>query len=284
MQSHRVKANGLVHHLLEWEGPSDRTVLILHGYLDMARSFQKVAAPIAQAGYRVIALDLRGYGESQWIPEGTYYYFPDYAADVALLLEALDCDRIHLVGHSMGGSVATLYAGTFPDRLQSLTLLEGVGLPPMDPDISPDRTLAWIEGLKRVRARSPKKLSSIDEATARMHRNHPTVPLEVIREVAAWSVRPVDDGFQFCFDPLHQTTSPGRFDAEGYESFIPRITCPVLLVDGGDVSNWPTLAERAARYPRAQHVSLEGAGHMMHWTQPDAVAWTLLEFLSEQQP
>lgn len=280
MRDRELVANGIRHHLIESDGPEGSEVVLLHGYLDLARSFEPVIKAVAAQGYRVIAPDFRGHGDSDRAPPGAYYHYMDYVADLDALFDALELRRAHLVGHSMGGGVATRFAGARPERVRSLCLLEGVGPPAMPAEVAPDRTTAWLDSLARLRRRAPRTLASLDEVVARMKISHPDVALETLRRVAELSVRALPEGgYVFRFDPLHQTISPMRFDAEASEAFCARITCPVLHLDGGSFAQWPELAARAALYPGAEVRTLEGAGHMMHWTRPDDTAAALVAFL-----
>ena len=176
----RIAANGLQHHLVEHPGGGRGTVVLLHGYLDLARSFEEVIAALGAAGYRVIAPDFRGHGDTDRIPPGAYYHAMDYVADLDALLDALALDRVHLVAHSMGGTVATRYAGARPARVASLALIEGVGPPAMPADVTPDRTALWLDGLKRARGRAPRPMGSLDEVVARMRVSHPSVPPDTL--------------------------------------------------------------------------------------------------------
>lgn len=275
-----VAANGMRHHVVEHPGDAARTVVLLHGYLDLARTYDRVIEALGAQGYRVIAPDFRGHGDTDRAPPGCAYHFVDYLADLDALLDALALPPAHLVGHSMGGGVASRYAGARPARVRSLALLEGVGLPAMPAEVAPDRTIAWLDGLARQRGRAPRVFPTLDAVVARMRPSHPAVDEGVLRRVAAQSVREVDGGLAFRFDPAQQVTSPMRYDAEAVEAFIPRIECPVLHVDGGDVSRWEELAARARRYPAATHATVPGAGHMLHWTRPDETAAALLAFLA----
>lgn len=280
-----VAANGLRHHLVEHPGGARGTVVLLHGYLDLAVSFAEVIAAVGAAGYRVIAPDFRGHGDTDRAPPGAYYHAMDYVADLDALLDTLALGRVHVVAHSMGGTVATRYAGARPGRVASLALIEGVGPPSMPADVTPDRTVAWLDGLKRLRDRAPRAMGSLDEAVARMRVSHPSVPAETLRTMAARATRPLDGGgLVFRFDPLHMTTSPMRYDAEAFEAFMARIACPVLTVDGGSLALYPELAERAARYPGVRSASVPGAGHMIHWTAPAALVDALLGFLDGHAP
>src|ERR1700730_12676501 len=106
-----VPANGMTHHVLEWTSHNaEATVLLLHGYMDAAATWDLVAPSLAAAGLRVLAPDLRGFGDAPRVPTGGYYHFPDYVFDVADLVDALVPPESPLlvVGHSMGGSIATL--------------------------------------------------------------------------------------------------------------------------------------------------------------------------------
>src|SRR5437762_3668322 len=107
MIEHRLLVRGMRHHVVEWPG-SGPTLMLLHGYLDHARIFDPLAAELA--GFRLLAPDLRGHGDTDWVPAGGYYYFPDYAADVHAIAHALATPPLALVGHSMGGGVASALA------------------------------------------------------------------------------------------------------------------------------------------------------------------------------
>jgi pimeloyl-ACP methyl ester carboxylesterase len=282
LREHSVSANGITHHVIEHPGDASRTVLLLHGYSDLARTFTRVIVGLGERGWRVVAPDFRGHGDTDRAPPGSYYHVPDYVADVVAVCNALAIERSHVVAHSMGGSVATYLAGAFPSRVRSLALLEGVGPPAMPAEVVPDRMAGWIEGVQRVRSRGARRMASLDDVIARMKLANPSVEAETLREVAAMSVRATEDGaWVFRFDPLHQTISPGRFDAEAFEAFIARIVCPVLLIDGGEVAGFEELMQRAERYPNARKVTLTGAGHMMHWTRPAELVDAVDAFLRE---
>ena len=109
-------ATGLNVHLLEW-GSGDHTVVLVHGFLDLAWGWAEVAATLAER-YHIIAIDQRGHGDSDWIGAGGYYHFFDYVADLEALCDALALPVIDLVGHSMGGMICGYFAGTRPARVR----------------------------------------------------------------------------------------------------------------------------------------------------------------------
>src|SRR5262245_3143415 len=124
----RVQANGLAHRVLEWAASgisradaSTSTVFLLHGFLDAAGTWDQVGRALAEDGFRFLGPDMRGFGDGDPAPAGSYYHFADYVADVAELIHALSpSEPVALVGHSMGGTIATLYAGAFPENVVRL--------------------------------------------------------------------------------------------------------------------------------------------------------------------
>ncbi|XXT15169.1 alpha/beta hydrolase [Sorangium sp. So ce429] len=277
------KVNGLelcVHRFRDGGArPTGLTLLLLHGFLDAGSTWDLVAEPLARAGHDVVAPDLRGFGRSARVGEGSYYYFPDYIADVAALVDALDPARLGVVGHSMGGAVAVYYAGACPGRVERLALLEGVGPPANAPELAVTRMETWLREMKRI-DRTPRRLSSMQDAIARLVANHARVPREVLVTRAPLLTREEPDGgLAWAYDPVHRTTSPMMFHAEAFNAFLERIACPTLVVSGGP-HGWhpPDEAERVARLARAEHVELPQAGHMMHWSAPSELAERLREF------
>lgn len=258
---------------------SGLTLLILHGFLDAGATWDRVAAPLAAAGHEVLVPDLRGFGQSGWVGAGGYYHFPDYVADVAALVDALSPARLGVVAHSMGGSIAVYYAGAFPARVERLALLEGLGPPHNEPELAVQRMQTWLHGLRRL-DRAPRPIASLEEATARLAEVHTLVPREALAARAAQLTRR-DEAGRLCWawDPLHRTTAPTPFSADGFKAFLRRITCPTLFVSGGP-SGWhvPDEDERIACLASHERFELPDAGHMMHWTQPEALAERLAGF------
>lgn len=279
MRRFRAQGNGLSLSVLVWEPHSAvrATCVLLHGFMDAAASFDLVAPALANAGYRVIAQDLRGFGESERVSGGGYYHFPDYVADVDALTASQIDGPFHLVGHSMGGTVATLFAGAKPERVTKLAVLEGVG--PLDhpEEMAPLRLRKWLDELK-----SPPKPQTMTEEDAlrRLVSVHARVPRDVlVTRIAHLASRNADGTLAWRYDPLHRTTSPMPFFAKVYGAFAARVACPVLYVTGGPLG-WrvPDEDTRVAAFAHATRVDLPDAGHMMHWTAPDALARALIEF------
>jgi pimeloyl-ACP methyl ester carboxylesterase len=264
--------------------PSGISLLLLHGIYDAGSTWDLVASTLARAGHDVLAPDLRGFGKSDWIGPGGYYHFPDYVADVAALVDEVNPSRLCVVGHSMGGSIAALYVATHPGRVERLALLEGIGPPAMPSSIAVDRMQAWLRDLKRI-DRAPRPLASMEDAVARLAANNSSVPHDVLVTRARLLTRMDASGrLIWAHDPLHKTISPATFRVEEFGEFLAKITCPTLLVSGG-ARGWqpPDAEERAGRIGGVvRRVDLPNAGHMMHWTEPAALARELIGFFGEQ--
>ncbi|HTJ82850.1 MAG TPA: alpha/beta hydrolase [Polyangiaceae bacterium] len=257
-----------------------RTVLLLHGFLDSGATWDLVAPHLAAAGFEVVAPDLRGFGASGRIPAGGYYYFADYIADVAALVDALAPAELSIVGHSMGGGVATLFAGVFPERVKKLAVLEGLGPMNDPPDLAVDRARRWLADVARI-DRTPRPLASLEDAVNRLAATHPRVDRAILETRAQkLTTRDAEGRLVWAYDPLHRTTSPTPFSAAAYASFLRAITAPTLFVGGGP-NGWhpPDESERLAHIREVRRVDFPEAGHMMHWTRPDELAAALLEHL-----
>lgn len=282
-RTHRVRGMGLDLNVLEWtESGARGTCVLLHGFQDVAWSWDHVAPALASLGYRVLAPDLRGFGDSGRVHESGYYYFPDYVFDLTELVDAMSpTESIALVGHSMGGNVATMFAGLHAERVRKLALLEGVGPPAFGEDMVIDRERAWIEGVRKTRSRGEKPMT-LEEIIRRLKIGHPEVRESILRSRAEQLSRRVgDDQYVWAFDPLHRTRSPIPFSIERWRAHAQRVTAETLCVGGGATGFHPEdEAARIAAFPNARAIEIEGAGHMMHWTKPEEVARVLCEFLA----
>jgi pimeloyl-ACP methyl ester carboxylesterase len=261
----RLRANGLMHHVLEW-GPEDAEAVVLcHGFLDLAFGFASLA-PLLQ-GRRVIALDFRGHGESDRVPAGAYYYFPDYVLDLHALLPQLS-DDFHLVGHSMGGTVCAMYASTH--RVRTLSLLEGIGVAQEDASRAHARLASWLA--QASAPPQPAELRDLDDAFKRLKQRHPQVADDFLRALAERSTSPHGAGLTWRFDPLHRTQSPLAFDAERFRLLLAKIEAPTLLLSGEHGYRPPDFDRRMAALRNHAHHVIAGAGHMLHWSHPVDVA------------
>jgi len=274
-------ATGLGANVLEWDTGSDHTVVLVHGFLDMAWGWERVVRAGLARDLHVIAPDMRGHGDSDRVGAGGYYYFLDYVADLASIVEELGRSRVSVVGHSMGGMIASYYAGVFPESVHRLALLEGIHAPEASP--GPARVRDWITSWRRVREHAPRTYASVQEAAARLRQHDALLREDLALELAQHGTRETSEGWVFKHDPLHLTRGPYPFRVDWAEPLWRAITCEVLLVDGGESRLHLASADRERRlacFPSARMATVPGAGHMMQRHQPEALSRLLLEFLT----
>jgi pimeloyl-ACP methyl ester carboxylesterase len=282
MQARKLAlATGLTYNVLEWDGPGDVTFVLVHGFSDLGFGWADVAQRLAPHGH-VIAPDLRGHGDSDWVGPGGYYHFMDYVADLDDVIVQLARRRVVLVGHSMGGSVSSYYAGTRSDRPSALVLLEGLGPPDMSDLDGPSRTIVWIDAWRAVRSKV-RPMPSLEEAVRRLKKHDDRLDDALAIRLAEVGTRPVEGGLVWKHDPLHGTFGPYPFRLQVAIKYWQRITCPVMIVDGAESKQMVSAIERATRrqwFSRHRHVVVPGAGHMIPRHQPARVAELILDCLA----
>jgi pimeloyl-ACP methyl ester carboxylesterase len=270
-REHKVLANGLQHHVMEWGDPSHPVIILAHGWADCGASFTEVAVELAGDGFRVVAFDWRGFGRTEWVSHGGYYHFPNYALDLDELVHALELHRYALVGHSMGGTASAMFAGSRPSGLVSLVLAEGLG-PPAAADGYDRRLREWIDGVRSTRSKPIKPMPSLEEAIKRLRVQHPDLSDELAARIVPRLVRQQDDGLYFAFDPLHRTRAPIPFRLDLFSEVLKAIAVPVLVVSGETGYRNADHEQRVGWISDAREASIPAVGHMMHWHAPSAFA------------
>ena len=282
---------GLTYHVLEWGGDDpalSHTVVLVHGFLDHAHTWDDTVAAGLAGRFHIIAPDLRGHGDSSHIGPGGYYHFMDYLADLHEVIAQLGRQRVSLVGHSMGGSVVGYYAGSFPERIHRLALLEGLGPPEAEHVSWPDRVRIWLDAWARVRKLPPRRYRSLSEAAERLAKTDSRLPRELALRLAEQGTTPGTDGtYQFKHDPLHTTPGPYPFSVNTASQFWQKVRCPVLVVDAADSDFHLAAADTARRIAAFSQCAslrterLPAAGHMMQRHQPAALSKLLADFLAD---
>ena len=159
-RSQRVALRGLDSHVLTWGDPAAPKLFLLHGWMDVAASFQFLVDALERERY-VIAPDLRGYGKSAWQPQG--YWYADYIADLEALLQAFaPGESVDLAGHSLGGNVVLHYAGVRPTRARRVISLDGFGVRAEESSAAPEKIAKWLDALA-----DPKDFATLRELRRR---------------------------------------------------------------------------------------------------------------------
>ena len=304
-RSEFVPIRGLQYHVQVWEpqpgAASNRPPLVLlHGWMDVAASYQFMVDALTDAfvqGRRIVAPDWRGFGQTgSGLQRGTTdnYWMPDYLADVDFLLDHYcQTQQIDLVGHSMGGNVAMIYAGVRPERIRKLVNLEGFGMATTQPAQAPRRYVKWMDELKSLH-RGEMDLKPYEAASGvarRLMKTNPRLSLEKADWLAGhWARQDADGKWRIQGDPAHKIINANLYQTEETLAIYRCITAPVLSVEAADdsLAKWHkgknTLAdyhERLKQVPQAKVAVIEDAGHMLHHDQPEALARLIESFLED---
>ena len=169
--SHFYVSQRLKLHYLDWGNREKPLLIMIHGGRDHAHNWDWMARSLRD-DYHIVAPDLRGHGDSAWAIGGMYA-LSDFVLDIAQLLEALGQFPVKIVSHSLGGMVALQYTGLYPDRVEKLVAIEGLGAPPKRVEemrrMAPDQRIrAWIGDMQKFAGRSPRQYPSIEAAMSRM--------------------------------------------------------------------------------------------------------------------
>ena len=252
--------------------------------MDMSASFKFTVNELSKDWF-IIAPDWRGFGLSDWASEG--YWFPDYVADLSGIINAFSPDaHINLVGHSMGGNIAGLYTGVYPERVQKLILAEGFGMPPLDASEAPNRLKIWLEQKKTPPSLKP--YNSLEEVAQRLIKNTPALTEHRALFLAEhWSEKQSNGKFTLRADPKHKMINPILYRSAEASFFWKRISCPTLWLhsDSGWLrrfmkDDYATIDEYRSNYPNLIEKTITESSHMMHHVQPKKFALAIESFIN----
>lgn len=276
---------GRRYHVRLWGAERAPKLFLLHGWMDISASFQFLVDAFSRE-WRVVAPDWRGFGLSEWNNDA--YWFPDYLADLDALLDRYSPEEpARLVGHSMGGNIACLYAGARPQRVSRLVTLEGFGLMAADPAQAPGRYAKWLE---QIKARAAfRDYADRNEFARRLMRDNPRLTEDKAGFLAEqFAVQRASGPFTYAADPLHRLANPVLYRLEEAKACWRAITAPVLWVAARDSyimnefhGREDDYAARLACFGDVREALLEDCGHMMHHDQPRQLAAIIEGFLTE---
>lgn len=266
-----------------WGPRSAPPVLCLHGWLDNAATFDRLLPLLS--GRCFVALDLAGHGRSEHRGPGGTYGFLDTCADAALAVHALGWSRFGLLGHSMGAAVAATLAGTYPERVDELVCIEGLGPMSDEPEQLPAQFAKALADQIGKADKKPVVHRSIDDAIARLGVSIARLSPEAARILCTRGLVEVDDpatgtrGVTWRTDPRLRWGSRARLTEAQVLAFLRAIRCPALLVraTGGLPVATPAMQARLAEVAGLEYVEIAGSHHV-HLETPEPVADAIRSF------
>jgi pimeloyl-ACP methyl ester carboxylesterase len=286
-----VMLRGMRHHVLTWGSASAPKVFLLHGWMDVGASFQFLVDALAHNWF-VVAPDLRGFGGSEWQPQG--YWFYDYIADLEALIDHYAAgEPVNLLGHSLGGNIVMQYAGVRPQRVRRVVSLEGFGIPAESAEIAPAKIIKWLDALHATPEFKP--YTNLAAVADRLQRNNPRLKRSQADFLAAHWAEKTADGARLVSDPRHKLPFPIVYRMEEIVSIWRNIEASTLWVGAADTNILRWLAgetdghrdgdgfdivrRRLAHIRNGRLEIVADAGHMLHHDQPEAVARLVEPFL-----
>jgi pimeloyl-ACP methyl ester carboxylesterase len=254
--SERIMIGGLHLHYLDWGNPAGPPLVCVHGYTSSADAFNGFARHFRDR-FHIVALDVRGHGESQWSPDGAYTY-RDQAGDLAAFVDRLGLGQFILLGTSMGGIIAMTYAIEHGQRLRALVLN----------DIGPEVE----QGSQRITAMvgsRPDEFASLEDALAYRREISPIVAARNAadqRELALGVLRRLPNGkWGWKMDPayIRQRIERGAPVRPNLWPTLAGLACPALAVWGieSDVLSEAQARRMVETLPKGELLSISGVGH-----------------------
>jgi len=274
----RLRVRGIEYCVNEWGDDDAPIIFYLHGWADTGSTFQFVVDALASP-WRVVAPDWRGFGRTAH-SDGPYW-FPDYLADLHEILKHYSPDEpVSLIGHSMGGNIASLYAGSMPLRVKAVVNVEGFGLVDSDPEDAPQRYRGWLEAQEAGAQFS--RYPDFAHLASRIRSRNGGLSKEQAGFIAREWASENGAGINLRADPKHKMPNAVLYRRAETEACWRKITAPVLLVSGdnspfarqfGDIATLP--------FPGSETVAVGGVGHMVHFEAPQILAGQIEQFLKK---
>ncbi len=276
-----IEIPGLRLAALAWGPPDGEPVLALHGWLDNAASFSMLA-PMLE-GCRVVALDFPGHGHSAHRPAGARYHFIDYVADTLAAMDALGWKSCSLLGHSLGGAVASIVAGALPERVARVVLIEALGPLPARPGEAPGQFAKAWRGLNELAGKRAPVYEDVESAVAARVRATGMSPSSA-RPIVERGLVETTEGLAWRTDGRLTVPSLQRLAESQVREYLAAIQAPVLLVaarSANDAIDADTLRERARCIAHLELCTL-GGSHHLHLDDAGSVGRVVAPFLARE--
>ncbi|HEY5102644.1 MAG TPA: alpha/beta hydrolase [Steroidobacteraceae bacterium] len=272
-------------HYADWGSAQAPPLILVHGGRDQCRSWDAVARAL-RAEWNVMALDLRGHGDSAWSSDGNYA-MSGYVFDLAEFIHARALGRVNIIGHSLGGNIALRFAGLYPQLLTRLVVMEGLGPAPQlraerDAKDFGERMRSWIELKRTFAARQERRYARIADAAVHMRVANPRLSPEQAYGLTVHALRENSDGsYRWKYDEYVRLEPLPDLTGSQQRQLWQRITCPTLLMYGRQswASN-PATDGRAGFFASATVAVFEDGGHWMHHDCRDEFVAVVRRFLS----
>lgn len=273
----------------EWGDPADPPVVLVHGAFDHGRAWDGFAPRLVELGFHVVAIDVRGHGDSGRLSSGMAWNACTLdLCELARILAPTPGQPIGMIGHSMGGGQVLTAAATMPERFAWLVNLDGLG-PPAENFVHEgvvEVATRCLDEIDKVRSRPPRPWASRAELADRRGAINVRLPRPFLEHLIEHGTREVEGGFVWKWDPVFRTGVPDGFSLDLILAQYRHVTPPALVLVSSEEDAWTEVhdeeaARRVALLPDGRLESVPGAGHYVHVEQPDFVLGRIERFLDE---
>ncbi|MGC1783349.1 MAG: alpha/beta hydrolase [Acidobacteriaceae bacterium] len=279
------EVRGLEYSVRIWGEDSDPAFMLLHGVRDSSPTFQFLVDALRRS-WRIVAPDWRGHGGTQSAYQAQWFH--DYLADLEVLVQRFFPEGpMSLVGHSLGGNVASVYAGLRPEKIKRLVSIDGFGMIPVKPADFRDLLSLWIDARRKSR---PKRYTSVAEMADKLVVANHRLSREKALFLAGSMSRPLDGGgFTWQFDLVDRRSTPTIRSIEEWAACWRQISAETLWIAASDprpgtVASDPQVFSRVVgQIGKGSLVRLTDTGHNVHHDAPGALAAIIEPFLRGEQ-
>lgn len=284
-RQYTVDSGGVAIAIHEWGDPAAPPLMLVHGGFDFARTYDRFAPQLAASGWRVVAWDQRGHGDSG---HAELYSWDADLRDALTVMDSIADAPMPVIGHSKGGAMMIQLADARSHRFSHLVNLDGVPFKRAVPDVaSHERTrmLAtdlekWLDQRRRT-ADAKRRPGTLDELAARRGKMNPRLPLDWLRYLVSVGARHDDDGWRWKIDASMMMGGFGPWRPESTIMRLPGLAMPFLAVLGAQMEEmgWGTVPHRVLPYlpPDGRLEILDDVGHFVHIERPELVAGMVLD-------
>ncbi len=280
MQEKTLNLNGLELAYLDSAPESNKPILLLvHGWLDNAASFTELMAELND--YRCLALDLPGHGYSDHLPPYASYHFIDGVTLILQFLEALNLNNVTMIGHSLGGCMASILAGGAPEKISKLILLDALGPLTAPPELAAEKYQDFLKNQKVQKRKGTRQYETLEQACQHRAANG-YLSADLLGPIVQRGTQQIGEHYQWRHDPKLLLPSPIRMTQTQVVSFLQRVTAPTLLILAKQGFKFDEQMYHA-RADAVQDIKVQTleCGHHLHIEQPKTCGQLIKDFLAE---
>ena len=275
----RFDVNGYTLAAKEWNTGGSITVIACHGWLDNAASFDSLAPLLDDC--HLVALDLPGHGLSDHKPLQATYNIWDDLLDILAVADAMDWQQFHLLGHSRGAIISVFLAAAMPDRIKTLTLLDGIIAPPVDVKNTPKQLNKFLTQHRSIAKKTLTFHRTVEDAiSARCIAA--SMCKESARPIVERGLIKTEQGYQWRTDPRLMMASGFKMTADHNQALLKAITMPnrLFLAEQG-FGKYTELASLVKQFKALNIECLSGSHHFHMEQQAEDIASNMLELFAE---